>query len=429
MAFDLKWKFEIADCASSLDITSFVFNASVDLQSPMGETGRSNAQLTINNYSGQFTPNGTGTYAAVNWFAKALVVRASSVSTSQDNVVFVGMITDFKITNDSLFQSTLTIRADDYLTITGRSNSENIGPKPFPFTDPSVAVMIENVVNGLFGVFTSVPRPTLNGGSSIDAITRTSEVTVVNQDQLVPQSRVSDWINNQIVPTMPGTVFCDTYISSALNFSFKASVIDKTLNRTSNKKTFTFVASSPTSGQIPYNTIDIDYNLETLTNSAQTACTANSFTGSSVNSASTNLYGVRSRQYSQLATPGTVFVNNLQPVADYWTARYSDVTYIPQRLETSYSVLRGSAVDDGVALASFIDLLSAETALWNQIGCSYKTVGMSATATIGLIATKRTIFIDPIETSVILGVVSGADNQNFELDNTYFGVLDQNRLG
>jgi hypothetical protein len=141
------------------------------------------------------------------------------------------------------------------------------------------------------------------------------------------------------------------------------------------------------------------------------------------------LYGVRSRQYSQLATPGTVFVNNLQPVADYWTARYSDVTYIPQRLETSYSVLRGSAVDDGVALTSFIDLLSAETALWNQIICGYKTVGMNATATIGLIATKRTIFIDPIETSVILGVVSGADNQSFELDNTYFGVLDQNRLG
>jgi len=91
--------------------------------------------------------------------------------------------------------------------------------------------------------------------------------------------------------------------------------------------------------------------------------------------------------------------------------------------------LRGSSVDDGVAMQAFVRLLSAKTALWNRQTITYKGAGMSSSQTTKTVTTGRKIMITPSDTRLELTVVDGIDNQSFELDSSTYGILDTNRLG
>jgi hypothetical protein len=119
----------------------------------------------------------------------------------------------------------------------------------------------------------------------------------------------------------------------------------------------------------------------------------------------------------------------MNTVANFWANRYGEMRYIPYRLVTTYSTLRGRAVDDGVAMQAFVRLLSAKTALWNRQAITYKGAGMSSSQTTQTVTTGRKIMITPSDTRVELTVVSGLDNQSFELNSSIYGILNTNRLG
>ena len=431
MAFDLKWKFQISDAASNIDITSFVFDGAVDMEAQVGQMGRSSASITINNNGGQFTPNGTGTYAAINWFSKALVIRASSVSTGQDVVAFVGLITDFEITNESIRESRVVIQADDFLTIAGRSTTQT----PYASRTTASFVMINESINGDALYWPGTSTPVMAGVSksqiAMSSITTTAPGfdTQVWSNQLQPNARIGDWINNQIIPSMPGTCFMADYSIFGGAFYWAGRTLDHTLNRFSEIRIFELVdkSSALTSGQIPYSEIDINYQLDTLTNTCNTKDNISAWTGGSTNALSSATYGTRSRAYTTTANTNAT---DVQDIASFWAQRYSDVRYIPQQIVTSYSVLRGSAVDDNVALISFIDLLDARYAIWNRINARYKMTGMASAVTAQVIATQRKIMITPSDTRIVLNTVSGVDNQSFILDSYLrgYGVLDKDRI-
>lgn len=426
MAFDLTWKVQIADCAGTLDVTSFVFDGLVDMNAYIGQQGRSTAQITINNQSGAFTPFGNGTYANVNWFAKALVIRASSVSTGQDNIVFSGLITDFTVNNESKFQSTVSLVAKDFLTIAGRTNSTSN-----PFTAlvnyPSFIInkMIPAVSDPYFGF---IPTPFVGGTSSSEiSISSATAVDSILETAEFPQGPLSDWISNYMMPSMPGTIFMDGYTNTATLWTWEGRVIDRTLNRTdAGRRTYSFVDKNATSGEIPYSAIDVNFALDVLTNDATCKLADASYSVQKSDSVSGNLYGVRSRNYSTLTNNQNADVNY---VANFWANRYSVPRYIPVSVGTSYAILRGNAVDDGVALTAFIDLLTARTALWNRIGIEYQLAGMNSSAVAQVVANSRQITFNPSNTTITLSVVAGADNQSFELNSSTYGILDTNRLG
>lgn len=422
MSFDLTWKVEVSDCSGFLDVTSFVFDGLVDMNAPIGQQGRSTAQITLNNQSGAFTPFGGGTYANVNWFSKALVVYASSVSTGQNNIVFVGLITDFTVNNESKFQSSVSIVALDFLTIAGRCNSQNT--IFLTLTTNASAMINEMIPAPLFSslYFLPVQTPFVGGTESSDiSIVSATAIgsNVVSTD--LPKGKVSDWINNNIMPSLPGTIIMDGYTNTATKWTWEGTVIDRTLNRIdSTQKTFSFVDKNPTSGEIPYSAIDVNFALDALTNDATCEMLDGSYSTQVVDSTSRNTYGVRSRIYSTLVNSQDA---NVDYVAQFWANRYSVPRYIPASISTSYAVLRGNAVDDGVALTAFINLLAARTALWNRIGVEYELAGMNNPEIAQVVATSRRVTFNPSNTTITLGVVAGVDNQSFILDSATYGIL------
>lgn len=422
MTFDLTWTVEIADCGESLDITSFVFDGMVDMNAPIGQQGRSTAQITINNQSGAFTPFGGGTYANVNWFSKALVIRASSVSTGQDNIVYSGLITDFTVNNESKFQSTVSLVANDFLTIAGRTNSDTTFFNPLT-TDASdmINYMIPGGTPVIGSYFYPIQTPFVGGTSS--SIISTSSATALGSllsSSGLQEGRLSDWINNQVMPSLPGTIFMDGYTNTATRWTWQGMVIDRTLNRTdAGQRTYSFVDKDAVSGDIPYSAIDVNFALDVLTNGA--VCTNTStYSVTKTDTDSGDLYGIRTRNYANLINR---FDIDTDYVAKFWSNRYSVPRYIPASVGTSYSTLKGSAVDDGVALTAFIDLLTARTALWNRIGVEYQLAGMNDPVVAQVVANSRRVTFNPSNTTITLGVVAGVDNQSFILDSASYGIL------
>jgi len=444
MAFDLVWKVEFGDIGGLFDITSLVFDTSIDMNANMGSAGRTSCQITLNNNGGQFTPGGTGTYGSVDWFKQAIIVSCTGGGLTE--YAFVGLLQDFDIDQKSTKESTVTITALDFLSVAGRSSNQLSDPsggylQSFEqflksFTDPAFGPAIPNI-SPLMG-------STTNKLSYVNATTATNTVTYIRTSYL-QQGTLGDWTNNNVLPTGPGTAFMTDYSISSDRFLWNSVVIDSSLNRTTNAYTTTIVDGSAalTSGQIAFNEIDVGFQLDTLTNVCN-AIPLNAGVGaiasvSATNTTSQQNYGVRSRTYascipaSAVALPPGVLVtfNNqfMETVANFWPNRYGTVRYIPSRVITAYSTLRKYSVDDGVAMQAFMRLLSAKTALWNRQAITYKGAGMASSQTTQTVTTGRKIMITPSDTRVELTVVSGIDNQSFELNSSTYGILDTNRLG
>ena len=442
MAFNLVWKVEFGDIGGLFDITSYVFDTFIDMNANIGAAGRTSCSITLNNNGGQFTPGGAGTYGSVNWFKQAIIVSCTGGGLTE--YAFVGLLQDFDVDQRSTKESTVTITALDFLSVAGRSSNQLSEPSGGYLL--SLEQFIKSFTDPAFGPSTPEISPlmgsTSNKLSYIIATTATDIVTYVRTSYL-EQGTLGDWLNNQVLPTAPGTAFMTDYSISADRFLWNCQVIDSSLNRTTNAYTTTIVDGSAvlTSGQIAFNEIDVGFELDTLTNECN-AIPLNDGIGTiasvtAINTSSRDNYGIRSRTYASCIPTGAVAIggvlvtfNNqfMETVANFWANRYGEVRYIPSRVVTAYSTLRKYSVDDGVAMQAFVRLLSAKTALWNRQTVTYKGAGMSSSQTTQTVTTGRKIMITPSDTRIELTVVSGIDNQSFELDSSTYGILDTNRL-
>jgi hypothetical protein len=438
MAFNLVWKVEFGDIGGLFDITSLVFDTSIDMNANMGSAGRTTCQITLNNNGGQFTPGGTGTYGSVDWFKQAIIVSCTGGGLTE--YAFVGLLQEFDIDQKSTKESTVTIIALDFLSIAGRSSNQ--------LTDPSggyalrLNEFIDSFFNPAYGYAQPTATPTMGSttglNSRVTATMVTDTISVV-RTLLLQAGTLGDWLNNQGLPSAPGTCFMTDYTITADRWFWNCAVIDSSLNRTTNAYTTTIVDGSATltSGQIAFNNIDVGFQLDTLTN--QCLASPNpGFSGVSavtaINTTSQNKYGVRNRSYTTLIPSASyaakIYYNQfMETVANFWANRYGEMRYIPYRVVTAYSTLRKYSVDDGVAMQAFMRLLSAKTALWNRQAITYKGAGMASSQTTQTVTTGRKIMITPSDTRIELTVVSGLDNQSFELNSSTYGILDTNRLG
>jgi len=391
MAFDLAWTVKYGDIGGLTDITSYVTDFVVDLNANIGSAGRSTCQITINNNGGQFTPNGSGTYASVNWFKQAVVISCTGAGLTES--VFVGLIQDFEIVQVSPKQSVVSIRGLDFLSIAGRSSNQltetgggfNLRLNEF----------IDSFFNPSYFYAQTSATPTMGSTTSLNSRTTSTMVTNTVTSLLtfgLTQGTLGDWLNNQGLPTAPGTAYATDYTITSDRWFWKYDTIDSTLNRTTRAYTTTMVdgSSALTTGQVPFDQINVGFQQDELTNQ----CYAN---------------------------PSYVF-------SAFWANRYGTVRYIPDRITTSYKLLRARAVDDGAALQAFIRLLSSGSAVWNRQAITYKGAGMTSSATFQTVNTGRRIYATPSDTRIELTLVAGADNQSFELDSSTYGVLDTNRL-
>jgi hypothetical protein len=429
MAFALTWKIEFGDINGLTNITSYVQQMNLDLSAELAVCGRGSAQLTINNDGGQFTPT-SGTYGSVDWFSKAIVITATSgVNTG---IVFTGMIVDYQITMVNSKESTVTIDCLDAFSLGGKSFAR--AP-----TNPDLGLVIETAVERSFNGqgtanFEVIQTPTL--GQSISYFSKVEVTNATGSNTSIDPTTINygfigDWLNNQILPSGPSALIptdyvIATYAGNPNVWIWNATLIDRQLNRTS--PTLYELAdgsSAITTGQIPFSNISTGFRVEDLTNEAVISRVPASVP-TATNDASQRLYGPRTRTYTNVAAGSLSTYQS--DISNFWVNRYGSSQYLPLEIQTSYAVLKGSAVDDGVAMLEFMQLLWPSTALWNRMTIKYKPTGATSTQTIQMIATRRLITADPSNTTIKLTVKSGIDNQSFELDSTTYGVLDQNRL-
>jgi len=428
MAFALTWKIEFGDINGLTDITSYVQQMNLDLSAELATCGRGSAQLTINNNGGQFTPT-SGTYGSTDWFSKAIVITATSgVNTG---IVFTGMIIDYQITMINSKESTVTINCLDAFSLGGKSFAR---APTNPDLAMNITTAIERSFNGQgFANFQVIRTPTL--GQSISYFSKVDVTNATGSDTgidptLINYGYIGDWLNNQIIPSGPAALIPTDYVIGSYAgtpdvWIWNATLIDKQLNRTSpTLYEFADGSSAITTGQIPFSEITTGFAVEDLTNEAVISSVAAS-TPTSTNTNSQNLYGPRTRSYTNIAANASVSKTS---IADFWVNRYGSIQYLPLEIQTSFAVLKGSAVDDGVAMLEFMQLLWPSTALWNRLTIKYKPTGATSTQTIQMIATRRLITADPSNTTIRLTVKSGVDNQSFELDSSTYGILDTNRL-
>jgi hypothetical protein len=437
MAFDLAWTVKYGDIGGLTDITSYVTDFVVDLNANIGSAGRSTCQITINNNGGQFTPNGSGTYASVNWFKQAVVISCTGAGLTES--VFVGLIQDFEIIQASPKQSVVSIQGLDFLSIAGRSSNQLLD------TGGGYTLRLNTFVDSFFNpsyaYAQTAATPTMGSTTSLNSRTTTTMVTdtvTACSTSGLTQGTLGDWLNNQALPTGPATAYATNYTITSDRWFWNCDSIDSTLNRTTRAYTTTMVdgSSALTTGQVPFDQINVGFQQDELTNQ----CYANPLTTfsplaavTSTNTTSQNEYGVRARSYAtcipstffNTITYGNQFMNT---VANFWANRYGTVRYIPDRITTSYKLLRARAVDDGAALQAFIRLLSSGSAVWNRQAITYKGAGMASSATFQTVNTGRRIYATPSDTRIELTLVAGVDNQSFQLDSSTYGVLDTNRL-
>jgi hypothetical protein len=429
MAFALTWKIEFGDINGLTDITSYVQQMNLDLSAEIATCGRGSAQLTINNNGGQFTPT-SGTYGSIDWFSKAMIITATSGANT--GIVFAGMIIDYHITMVNSKESTVTINCLDAFSLGGKSFAR---APTNPDLGLNIETAIERTFNGVgFANFQVIQTPTLGQSisyfSKVEVTNATGSGTSIDP-QAINAGFVGDWLNNQIIPCGPAALIPTDYVITTYAtvpnvWIWNATLIDRQLNRTSpTLYEFADGSSAITTGQIPFSDISTGFRVEDLTNEAVISRVAASVP-SATNDASQQLYGPRTRSYTNLAAGSLSTYRS--DIANFWVNRYGSIQYLPMEIQTSYAVLKGSAVDDGVAMLEFMQLLWPSTALWNRLTIKYKPTGATSTQTIEMIATRRLITADPSNTTIRLTVKSGADNQSFELDSSTYGILDTNRL-
>jgi len=431
MAIDIDWGIKyFTNMTTTVDLTSYTQAASINIEVGIGLAGRATATIVLNNNTGAFTPNGTGTFSSVDWFRYAFVIENKSNSSSYITS-FCGMVSDVNIEVISIKESRFTLTLVDILTIAGRSSATTSYAGTILASPASQG--IELMLNGysLAGTvyYSGVDMPFL--GESVESLASsqpvTAESTTVSNDDF-PAGRVGDWINNNLLVTGPGTVFTTNITSGTGRFQWNMKYVDFALNRTDADKTtynFSDKSAALASGEIPYSDIDVQYNFDQVINSCTAQDQRQLFTQvTAVDSTSTEKYGVRNVAFNSTCTEQQTDVDR---VASFWSNRYGTARYTVKKIQTSLSVLK-NAIDDGVAETAFSKLLTGKFGVWQRAVVDYVAPGMTTQQREQLVISKITIGITPDDTVVTLDLIPGVDNQSFELDSSTYGILDTNRL-
>ena len=422
MAFALTWKIEFGDCTGLTDITSSVQSLSITANARLGGMGRSTAAVTIENFDGAFTPGGSGTYASTNWFSKALVITSTSGANSGTS--FVGIITNFDIRDVSAKESYVTITGVDWLSVAGRSITGISSSQTVSI--PAAFTAIVTAGNGFQGLpyrqtMGAVPFELCGYTVAQDSTSGVNQQLTTNYAAVGSTFYLGDGINNIMLASGVATLFSTDYIRTTSKWTW-AYTIQGPGNKTQNLTTYSAVGtgSALTSGQLPYVEIDNGFTLDTLINRATVGIQTVTDTTSQ------EAYGPRVIAYS---TPGNADTAYNSTPATNWVTRYSTPRFIPTNITFTYSSLKSSAVDDGVAMLQFMRLLWPQYAFWNQMSVAYKGAGQSSAVNYQTVGVEMTINATPSDTSISMQLLSAVDNLAFILDSTTMGILDTNRLG
>lgn len=436
----VQYTITLFDADNSDDITDRVMGFSCTTSAPFGASGSATATLTLANNDGAFTPNAGGTYGAVDYFAKAILIDAETFEngvavkegglTVDPVTIFHGLITGFDL-NDNGLNSTVTLTCDDWLAVGGRSRvtqptlatGTDVGIASFPYA----------------GATTQSSLPLLAAADYSVTVKRLNSSTVVPANYRVgagPEGNAAQILDSEIMPSGPfvywpylirDSLFADEmeYWAAGLNPYLNRDVVSG--NWEERQYTFEWTESPSSSGEIGFRELKRGWTIDLLKNRADVtkgnAGIETPVQQSSVSAGSVDAYGE-----SAVTVTETVHELNSDALvaAERWAHRFDTPSFVPRVLTTSLGLLSSSPAGSGVSVHF---ALSAVRSLWNRFDVTYTPTGAVSARTDRCVAVRRSINATPEDTTITYDLVPYVDATSFVLDSSVLGVLDQNRLG
>lgn len=417
MTVALEWKIQIGTTADPINFTDRCEGIIIQQRCDVSRILTHSASVTLNNDDGALTPNAGGTYQSEDWFAHAVFISVS-VNGNPNVPVFHGLLDTFDLFDDGT-SSTVTITAVDAITVAGRSKQVSVisrtSNQRLAFASELIALTSdpgETRLPALGQLFTDAFF--INDGG----IGRSVSYSWSNQ-------YAADFVFNQL-GTSDLLVAWATRITGtgAVNYAtYEYVLIGSELTRTgATAHTFAFTETAGSTTDIPVRSIETRFNIERLVNDATMTIvggTAQRFTDQT----STELYGQRSIEYSQLVSATDA---DALALATNIVNRQSNIVFAPFQIALDAATFAGNpdALEDEIEL-----LLDVRYGIWQTCTLEYTPTGAASQQTAELVLTGRTITAVPGRTSLVLDVLPAADYQSLVLDSSTLGVLDQNRLG
>jgi hypothetical protein len=448
------WTLQVGTVAvgGRVDLTSRMQSGTVEQYLEPASMGRGSFKFRLTNYDGIFTPGGGGTYTSYDWFSQGVFLKANIISTVSGTAsadVFHGIISAFNFYDDGK-ESYVDITALDSWTIAGRTkqiNSFLIGPPQAP----SEAISSP----GLYGFVNLFPTLGQADGSTngVDEVSDwplggpspfidpVSPIYIVDNG-VTPLTNITfaDFLNQGVIPAnisicYPTTI--QTSVSGPYTFcSHSCTLITRGMSRSQQaagqRVDYTFSNNGAAVDQIAFNSITRGFTIDKLVNQAtiQYSTSADTTTGTYVDSTSVTKYGARAVSYTNMIggypydVVGYSVPQQSNAIAREWVNRYGTVRFVPDTLSTSFKTAFKNVVNESVFFSYFYSLLMIKRGLWNKATITAKG-NNGVTQTTKSIITGRRIIITPADTQLVLELVDHTDNHSFYLDRD---LLDEDKV-
>ena len=421
---------------SSYNLTSRTYGASCNTECQPGQFGRATASFDFFNNDGAMTPGGGGTYSSIDWFAMAIKIEYSTSQAA--GTCFAGIITDFELIDDGR-NSYVRISAVDAFTI-GGSTATTVATGAGTYGG-TVTYWINSFYNGNTTIINSVGMPKLGSSSS----TASGTDIGLASSGLATKSwsatgRASDFVNNTIMPAGPNFAY-PTLIQTGTPVTYRYNATNIFPIRSNPAVVFTF-AQNPGTGELPILDLVRDFNTDDLLNDCSVTTIpivwdASNYSTTQSNATSQGLYGTRTISMTSLMGGNVSGVNSQRPgsvntsagtVAQRWANTYSDVDFVTMSLVVTDSSMTGNGLTGTASIVAYGKLLDIDTALLQTALVQYTPTGSASERTDTLITMGREIQFTPSDIRIKVKFMV-ADRSGFILNNSQYGVLDQNRLG
>lgn len=414
MTITTAWQIEIGSVASPTDFTSRVLSMSIDQSVDVNVVGRGSCSITLLNKDGALTPGGGGTYSTTDWFAQGVFVSSLTNigAGNTTTAVFHGIIVDFDLVDDGVF-STVTITAQDGLTVAGRTSSVLVGGGTVSYNTAAAYGLTE--ISGYPLKYPRLGESSATG--SYNNLSGSNPDIYVNTQTF---NSYADIYQTALVPSV-NDVFWATKIEVSSGAVYRVQGCPGVMTRTdANATTFEFVPSGTvTSTKLPFSNYGFSqqFNNDTLITQANILGNFVGATTSTVASSDIGIYGNRNVSFTNTFV-GTQALSDA--MANNLINRYSDIRFTPSSLEITDKMVKANCAD--AAHSQWYNLLSIANGLWQKVLVTWAGSGIGE-QTVACVVSGRSINVTPDQTVVSLFLKSGIDNQSFILDNSNFGVL------
>lgn len=442
MACTHEWNVFFLDASNTFNFTSYVKGFSLHQGVQIARVSSYNGYMHLDNNSNIFTPGAGGSYHGMNWFSSVVQIKCQindGATTSTANVAHM-VVTDIDFQDDGE-EATVMLTLSDYYSYAGRDQVKEI--------DVTTAYGLlddvgETILNGGGGI-SRVPFPAF--GASSDTVVALNKVNnVPSGSETAPgywgiidefdSGTAKDHLNAQVLPSGPAIVYPTTASYGSNTWTLNSNYVNRKLTKesvlsTDHYRVFEFTADK-TADKFPIQKVSTQYNLTNTINQASIQAVY-PVTGEPANvsndTTSQSTIGVRSVTYSKIITWqfGGATQADKAVIGDFWTTRFSDVTYTPQRLSILLEAVDGEM--DTSSRQNYADFLDVSTGLWSIAAVTFTPKGASSSKTFDCVISGRQIFATPYSTTISLDLLPAIDNQSFTLDKANVGVLNENRLG